>query len=189
MGSERVNARVKDAKGRSETFAIDFAAYNDPLRSLPIGVFDSGVGGLTVLETILKYDGHQNVTGEPGADGVPDFQNERFIYLGDQANMPYGNYAAAGKADFLRELILNDAIFLLGQRYWPSRDALAPVFDKPPVKAIVIACNTATAYGLEDIRSAIAEWALLFPLSVLSKQAPIRLFKNWRRANRVELSQ
>ena len=31
----------------------------------------------------------------PGPDGRPDFENERFVYLGDQANMPYGNYAAA----------------------------------------------------------------------------------------------
>ena len=65
------------------------AAANDPaeLRKLPIGVFDSGIGGLTVLEAILKLDQHHNDTGAPGADGVPDFAGERFVYLGDQANM------------------------------------------------------------------------------------------------------
>jgi glutamate racemase len=70
--------------------------------------------------------------------------------------MPYGNYSAAGRTDYLRELILKDAVFLLGRRV----SAAEPRFDKPPVKAIVIACNTATAYGLEDIREAIAAWKL-----------------------------
>ncbi len=128
-------------KEKGETFAIDFAALQRVASQFADWCVDSGVGGLTVLETVLNYDGHHNERVS-GSGWCTDFQNERFIYLGDQANMPYGNYAAAGKADFLRELILNDAIFLLGQRYWPSRDATAPVFDKPPVKAIVIACNT-----------------------------------------------
>ncbi len=100
LGSERANAASEGCeKEKAKRSQIDFAAYNESLRSLPIGVFDSGVGGLTVLETVLNYDGHHNERVR-GADGVPDFQNERFIYLGDQANMPYGNYAAAGKADF-----------------------------------------------------------------------------------------
>ena len=107
------------------------ADYRAELRELPIGVFDSGVGGLTVLEALKKHDRHDNRTGAEGADGVPDFQGERFIYLGDQANMPYGNYAAAGRTDFLRELILRDGLFLLGRRHARG--------DKPPVKAIVIA--------------------------------------------------
>jgi len=147
-------------KGDGETFSVDFRSYQNDLVHLPIGVFDSGVGGLTVLETLLTYDQHNNTNGQPGADGVPDFQNERFVYLGDQANMPYGNYSAAGKEDFLRELIMKDAIFLLGNRYWPSPLAKTPSFDKPPVKAIVIACNTATAYGLGDIRAAVERWKL-----------------------------
>ena len=147
-------------KGVNKCYSIDFASYHTSLVDLPIGVFDSGVGGLTVLETLLTYDQHNNATGMPGADGVPDFQNERFLYLGDQANMPYGNYSAAGKEDYLRELIMKDAIFLLGNRYWSSKKATEPSFDKPPVKAIVIACNTATAYGLDDIRAATERWEL-----------------------------
>jgi glutamate racemase len=126
--------------------------YRGDLRDLPIGVFDSGVGGLTVLEAIKAHDRHHNLTGQDGADGVPDFAGESFVYFGDQANMPYGNYAAAGRTDFLRELVLRDALFLLGRRH--ARGA------KPPVKAIVIACNTATAYGLEDIRSAVKAWGI-----------------------------
>ncbi|MEY4446027.1 MAG: hypothetical protein RL444_1140 [Verrucomicrobiota bacterium] len=129
-----------------------FSDYRGDLRDLPIGVFDSGVGGLTVLEAIKAHDRHHNLTGADGADGVPDFAGESFVYFGDQANMPYGNYAAAGRTDFLRELVLRDALFLLGRRH--ARGA------KPPVKAIVIACNTATAYGLEDIRSAVKAWGI-----------------------------
>ncbi|MFM9011644.1 MAG: glutamate racemase, partial [Planctomycetota bacterium] len=133
-------------------------------RHLPIGVFDSGIGGLTVLEAILAADDFDNRTLEPGPDGRPDFAGERFVYLGDQANMPYGNYPREGNVAFLRELILKDAVFLLGRRSWPVADAVAPVLDKPPVKAIVIACNTATAYGLDDIRAAIRAWGVPVPV-------------------------
>jgi glutamate racemase len=150
---------VTHAPGDGKTaFTFDKTAWStdEATRKLPIGVFDSGIGGLTVMEAILKLDAFHNDTLAPGADGVPDFQDERFIYFGDQANMPYGNYSAAGRTDYLRELILKDAAFLLGRRAW----AAEPRFDKPPVKAIVIACNTATAYGLEDIRKAIAAWKL-----------------------------
>ena len=128
------------------------ADYRGDLRDLPIGVFDSGVGGLTVLEAIKAHDRHHNLTGTAGADGVPDFAGERFVYFGDQANMPYGNYSAVNRTGFLRELILRDALFLLGRRYASG--------TKPPVKAIVIACNTATAYGLEDIRAAVKAWGI-----------------------------
>ena len=128
------------------------ADYRGDLRDLPIGVFDSGVGGLTVLEAIKAHDRHHNLTGTAGADGVPDFAGERFVYFGDQANMPYGNYSAINRTGFLRELILRDALFLLGRRYASG--------TKPPVKAIVIACNTATAYGLEDIRAAVKAWGI-----------------------------
>ena len=104
-------------------------------KSMPIGVFDSGIGGMSVLEKLLVQDRFDNDTGAPRPDGRPDFENERFVYFGDQANMPYGRYDAAGKADFLRELVVRDAQFLLG----------GPMHS--PAKAVVIACNTATAYG------------------------------------------
>lgn len=142
-------------------FSIDFSSYqNGKLARLPIGVFDSGVGGLTVLAQILQLDSFNNETGSPGADGRADFEGEKFIYLGDQANMPYGNYPAEGRTEFLRELVLKDAIFLLGRRYWKVATAAEPSFDKLPVKALVIACNTATAYGIEDLLAAVERWRL-----------------------------
>lgn len=145
-------------------FSADLAALKrGRLRHLPIGVFDSGIGGLTVLEALLTLDQVDNRTLKPGPDGLPDFAGERFIYLGDQANMPYGNYPAAGRTDLLRELILKDVVFLMGHRYHRSAKG-PPRYGKPPVKAIVIACNTATAYGLEDIRNALKEWGVDIPV-------------------------
>ena len=76
--------------------------------------------------------------------------------------MPYGNYPAKGAEPFLHELIVKDAIFLLGRRYHTGGGTVR--FDKPPVKAIVIACNTATAYGIEDIRAALRAWDLDVPV-------------------------
>ena len=119
----------------------EFAGRRRPVSraSHPIGVFDSGIGGLSVLEKMLTLDSFDNETGEMKPDGVPDFRDERFVYFGDQANMPYGRYDAAGKADFLRELAVRDAQFVLGSQ------------GHDPSKAVVIACNTATAYGLERV--------------------------------------
>lgn len=155
-----------------EPYSFDKSAYEGDLSELPIGVFDSGIGGLTVLEAILTLDAFDNKNLRPGSDGRADFENERFIYFGDQANMPYGNYASYGKEDYLRELILKDTLFLLGKRSWGSPTASEPRFDKPPVKAIVIACNTATAYGLEDVRDAIEAWGIpVFVVGVVESGA------------------
>lgn len=156
-------AHVSSHRDGQPPWSIDFSRLESARADLPIGVFDSGIGGLTVLEAILRLDTFNNDTLQPGADGRPDFAGERFIYFGDQANMPYGNYPSQQREDFLRELILKDAVFLLGTRWHPAASA-APRHDKPPVKAIVIACNTATAYGLEDIRAALKAWQLDVPV-------------------------
>jgi len=145
-------------RGESDVFSLSPEQYQTLDEDLPIGVFDSGIGGLTVLNAIVTIDRFNNVTHDPGPDGRPDFENESFVYLGDQANMPYGNYPSEDKIAFLKELILKDAVFLLGNRYWTSRSSQLPRRDKPPVKAIVIACNTATSYGLEDIHDALRQW-------------------------------
>jgi glutamate racemase len=145
-------------------YSFDPKAYQGDLSRLPIGVFDSGIGGLTVLEALLASDLHDNKTGAPVPDGVADFHHERFIYFGDQANMPYGNYGSVGKTNFLRELIVRDALFLIGNAYYPDFESLQPAFDKLPVKGIVIACNTATAFGLDDIRVALSRWKVSIPV-------------------------
>lgn len=86
-----------------------------PVHSGPVGVFDSGLGGLTVLRAIR--------------DRLP---RESTVYLGDTARVPYGPKAA----DTIRRYALEATDFLV---------------DKG-VKAIVIACNTATARALPDIQ-------------------------------------
>ena len=81
----------------------------------PIGIFDSGVGGLTVARAIL--------------DQLP---NESTLYIGDTARGPYGPRPLAE----VREFALETLDFLVSQG----------------VKAIVIACNTASAAMLRDAR-------------------------------------
>jgi len=134
----------------SSFFYIDFKSY-PKINTLPIGIFDSGTGGLTVLNAIVKYDQHNNnKTRKDGKDGIPDFKTEDLIYLADQANMPYGNYSSVGKTDLLKEHILKDAQFLLGNNYYSNQSSVYQT-NKKNVKVLVIACNTATAYGKEYI--------------------------------------
>ena len=161
---EKVVSHVKSHPTGDAPFSLDITSTSKDTPDLPIGVFDSGIGGLTVLEEILKIDTFHNDSLAPGPDGRPDFENERFIYFGDQANMPYGNYSAENNLPYLRELILKDALFLLGNRH-DSTDPASPTSQpKPSVKALVIACNTATAYGLEDLRALIKELNLSIPV-------------------------
>ena len=132
-------------------FYIDVKNYPTKDKTLPIGIFDSGTGGLTVMDAIVNYDGFDNISQIYSGDGLLDFEREFFIYLADQANMPYGNYPSLGKADVLKEHILKDVQFILSNKYYQSADDKEFQVDKLPVKAIVLACNTATAYGLDDI--------------------------------------
>jgi glutamate racemase len=134
-------------------FYIDVKKYPVKDKYLPIGIFDSGTGGLTVMDAIINFDGFDNESGKSNSDGVLDFEKEYFIYLADQANMPYGNYPSERKTDVLKEHILKDVQFLLDNKYYRFADDEEYQKDKQPVKAIVIACNTATAYGMEDIES------------------------------------
>lgn len=148
---------VDDASG---PFYIPVKDYPKERKSLPIGIFDSGTGGLAVLNTIYEMDGYNNDSHEAGADGILDFSSESFIYLADEANMPYGRYDSEGKADFLRELVIKDVRFLLGNSYYTSPEDSIAKDDKEAVKVIVIACNTATAYGLETVQDAVDYWGL-----------------------------
>ena len=81
----------------------------------PVGVFDSGVGGLTVVREIMRQ--------------LPE---ERIVYFGDTARLPYGTKSRNTVIRFSRQIVL----------FWMTKE----------VKAIVIACNTATAFALEEIQ-------------------------------------
>jgi len=85
----------------------------------PIAVFDSGLGGLTVVRQIRRRLGRQDV-----------------VYLGDSARVPYGIKSPRT----IREFALQDAAFLL--RFGP--------------RAIVVACNTASAVAMPALRRELA---------------------------------
>ena len=82
-----------------------------------IAVFDSGLGGISVLRHLLRL--------MPG---------ERYLYFGDSANAPYGSRPTAE----VRDLTLAAAEKLLAEK---------------PLKALVLACNTATAAAVKDLRA------------------------------------
>ena len=147
----------KALNDEASKFYADFKSFPQQLSKLPIGVFDSGTGGLTVLEVLLKADMVNNTSGKQEADGIPDFAGEAFTYLADRANMPYGNYAAENKQDFFKELVVKDALFLLDNKFWTNPADKVREGAKQPCKILVIACNTATAWGLQDVSTLLQQ--------------------------------
>lgn len=85
------------------------------MRTAPLGFFDSGVGGLTVVRAAQQLLPHEDI-----------------IYLGDTARVPYGSKSP----ETIRQFAAEDVQWLLTHQ----------------VKAIVIACNTATAHALVSLR-------------------------------------
>lgn len=88
---------------------------NGDKASAPIGVFDSGVGGLTVVREIMRQ-----------------LPNENIVYFGDTARVPYGSKSKETVLRYARQII----------RFLQTKN----------VKAIVIACNTASALALDEVR-------------------------------------
>ena len=82
--------------------------------SMPIGVFDSGLGGLTVAREIMR-----------------NLPNERIVYFGDTARVPYGSKSKNTIVRYSRQIV----------RFLKTQD----------IKAIVIACNTATALAIDEV--------------------------------------
>jgi glutamate racemase len=87
-------------------------------QSLPIGIFDSGVGGLTVYRALHEH-----------------LPNERFVYLGDTARVPYGTKSLAT----VERYAVENAQFLAARG----------------IKLLVVACNTASALALPAIRESL----------------------------------
>ena len=83
-------------------------------KNAPVGVFDSGIGGLTVVREIMRQ--------------IP---NEKIVYFGDTARLPYGSKSKETITKYSEQVVR----FL----------------QKQEVKAIVVACNTASAYALDEI--------------------------------------
>lgn len=91
---------------------------NESKLDMPIGVFDSGVGGLTVVREIMRQ--------------IP---NERIVYFGDTARVPYGSKSKETVTRYSRQIV----------RFLQTMH----------VKAIVVACNTASAYALDELEKEI----------------------------------
>ncbi|TNE48238.1 MAG: glutamate racemase [Deltaproteobacteria bacterium] len=101
-----------------------------------IGVFDSGVGGLTVVRALRALLPHETI-----------------LYLGDTARVPYGTRSG----DTVRRYSLEALRFLeVASRELDlrKRQASQPPEQSPPLplKMVIIACNTATAYALSALR-------------------------------------
>jgi len=88
----------------------------DGKKHLPIGIFDSGLGGLTVLAAIHDLLPHEDL-----------------IYFGDTARVPYGSKSKETVIQYSKEILY----FLLEKK----------------VKAIVVACNTASAQAIKELRT------------------------------------
>lgn len=88
---------------------------NNRENTAPVGVFDSGVGGLTVAREIMRQLPMENV-----------------VYFGDTARVPYGSKSRDNIIRFSRQII----------RFLETKN----------VKAIVIACNTASALALDTVQ-------------------------------------
>ena len=84
----------------------------------PIGVFDSGIGGLTVAREIMR-----------------NLPSEKIVYFGDTARLPYGSKSKDTIIRYSRQIV----------RFLQSRK----------VKAIVVACNTASALALDTLEKEI----------------------------------
>ena len=84
-------------------------------RDAPIGVFDSGVGGLTVAREIMR-----------------NLPSEKIVYFGDTARVPYGSKSKDTVIRYSRQII--------------------HFLEEQQVKAIVIACNTASAFALDAVK-------------------------------------
>jgi glutamate racemase len=95
-------------------------------KNRPIGVFDSGVGGLTVVSALTRQ-----------------LPNEEILYLGDTARLPYGTKSKDTVTRYTRRNI----DFLVGRG----------------VKAVVVACNTATALAIEDVEVDLPLWGVVGP--------------------------
>lgn len=86
------------------------------MKDQPIGIFDSGIGGLTVLREVRKL-----------------LPCEDVLYLGDNARVPYGTKSP----ETVRRYTIQNALFLL----------------EKGIKALVVACNTASAFGLQAVQA------------------------------------
>ena len=143
-----INKAISDT---SSIFYADFENYPDTLSVLPIGIMDSGTGGLAILERFLTADEYDNITGKLVADNIGDFVGENLTYLADIANVPYVGYLNKGKKDFLRELMLKNTLFMMGDSYFSLAFDDEPMKGKEKVKLLIVGSSIAATYAMNDV--------------------------------------
>ncbi len=99
------------------TAQLDPKPLSSPTAHAPIGVFDSGIGGLSILKALRA-----------------ELPHERFVYFADTAHNPYGEKSDAFVVD-------------------RSRAITQQLIDQHHIKALVVACNTATAAAISTLRA------------------------------------
>ena len=115
----KITVTIKKRYGLKEKNILNTDAFNRndlkiEKRSAPVGVFDSGVGGLTVAREIMRH-----------------LPSENIVYFGDTARVPYGSKSKDNIIRYSRQII--------------------HFLQTKGVKAIVIACNTASALALDVV--------------------------------------
>lgn len=135
----------------ASVFYRNFADYPENLSVLPIGIFGCGPDAFAVTEKMLTADYFDNITGRPAPDGIADFGGEHFQVLLDKANGPYGGYLEYGNISFLKEQVIKNTLFLMGDRYYNMAVDEYQSGYKDPVKVVLVSSPVADYYGLSDI--------------------------------------
>ncbi|MCB0385172.1 MAG: glutamate racemase [Bdellovibrionales bacterium] len=140
---------------------------SDASPSLPIAVFDSGVGGLTVLRAVAHA-----------------FPKEDFIYLGDTARLPYGTKSPVT----IRQYVEQNIRFLLGRRVKaivvacnsassvldPSVKAPVPIYNViDPGAMTAVSISRTGKIGIVATRTTIAQQAYVKAIHLLDPQAEV----------------
>ena len=155
--AEIIPVTKKAISDSTSRFFINFSSYPKEINKLPIGIFDSDLCGLSVVESFLKEDSYDNITGKKESDGIADFSGEDFIFMADKANAPYFSYYKNNRNDYLRELIVRDALFLCDNKYYNLAIDDIPTGMKSPVKILIAASKTYSSKRLADIETLISE--------------------------------
>lgn len=148
----------------SSVYYADFSHFPEDYASLSIGIFDDDLSQFNVLEAFLTADNFNNITGAEGADGICDFAGEHFAYLADGANASYDVYLQRGNLDFLKETVVRNALFLLGDSYYNLALDEQPYGLKSRSKLLVCANATASAYGGQDVVTMLGQTRTKIPV-------------------------
>ncbi len=150
-GHELIPISKKALYDTTSLYYANFSQFPKDKSLLPIGILDDTYEGFDVVKMFLISDQYDNITGKLGGDGIPDFAGENYLFLSDKANAPYYHYVEKGKVDYLREMVVRDALFLLRDHYFNLVFDQKPTGVKEHAKILVIASSSASVSALKDV--------------------------------------